>query len=83
MEYYLVVFKAKSETIRFSSLLTSYRVPNVIVSTPRQISVSCGTSVKIRTSALEIAKTILSARQFYTYSGIYLDNMSYSKYKSV
>jgi len=83
MEYYLVVFRAKSETIRFSSLLTSYRVPNDVVSTPRQISVSCGTSVKISIGALDIAKKLLTYNKFYTFAGIYLDNMNYIRYKSV
>jgi len=68
---YIVVFRARSETLKFSSLLSSYRVPNIVVTTPRQISVSCGISVKIGPKGIDIAKTILSRRQFYTFAGIY------------
>lgn len=77
--YFIVVFRAKSETVKFSSLLSSYKVPNTVVSTPRQISVSCGISVKISSRGLEIAKYILSRRQFYTFAGIYQDSASYNK----
>ncbi len=74
---YIVVFRARSETLKFSSLLSSYRVPNMVVTTPRQISVSCGISVKIGPKGLDIAKTILSRRQFYTFAGIYTDGKNY------
>lgn len=74
---YIVVFRARSETLKFSSLLSSYRVPNMVVTTPRQISVSCGISVKIGPKGLDIAKMILSRRQFYTFAGIYTDGKNY------
>ena len=75
---YIVVFRARSETLKFSSLLSSYRVPNIVVTTPRQISVSCGISVKIGPKGIDIAKTILSRRKFYTFAGIYQDGGMYS-----
>ena len=74
MSYYLVVFRAKSESMRFQSLISSYGAMTTIISTPRKISVSCGISVKIRSIDLNLAKTILSRRQFYTFAGIYLIN---------
>ena len=72
MSYYLIVFRARSETMKFASLLNSYRILAQIVSTPRQISVSCGISVKINSSGLSISKQILARRQFYTCAGIFL-----------
>lgn len=74
MSYYLIVFRAKSESMRFQSLLSSYGAISDIVTTPRRISVSCGISVKIKNIDLNLAKTILSRRQFYTFAGIYLIN---------
>ena len=69
---YLIVFRSKSETLRFSSLLGSYNFKNVVMPTPRQISASCGLSCKIDSNALEASITILQRRQFYTFVGIYL-----------
>jgi len=71
MTYFLVVFRSRAETMKFASLLNSYSLPVSIVSTPRQISVSCGISAKIDASSLDVAKNILMRRQFYTFAGIY------------
>lgn len=71
---YLVVFRSKSETLKFASILASYGHKSAIVSTPRQISVSCGVSARIDFKALETAKNIVSRRQFYTFAGIFISN---------
>lgn len=68
---YLVVFRSKSETLKFSSLLASYGYRSSVVNTPRQISVSCGVSAKIVAGALGVARQILTRRQFYTFAGIF------------
>ena len=70
--FYLVVFRARSETMKFSSILSSYGIKNAIVNTPRQIAVSCGISVRVDIGALETCKQILSRRQFWTFGGIFL-----------
>lgn len=74
MSYYLVVFRSRSETMKFVNILNSYGVVVSIVNTPRQLSVSCGISAKIQTSCLSFAKDILKRRQFYTFAGIYYSN---------
>ena len=71
---YLIVFRSKNETLRFSSLLSSYNFKNSVISTPKQISTSCGLSCKIDSSALKTAILILKRRQFYTFVGIFLIN---------
>lgn len=67
---YLVVFRAKSESMNFYNLFLSYKAVAEVISTPRKISVSCGLSVKI--NDLVLARNILSRRQFFTFAGIYL-----------
>lgn len=75
---YLVVFRARSETMKFASLISSYGIRARIVNTPRQITVACGISAKIEATALEIAKNIINRRQFYTFAGIYkVENDNY------
>lgn len=71
MSYFIIVFRSRSETMKFANILNSYGLKTAFVSTPRKISVSCGISVKIETKALQISKEILKRRQFYTFGGIY------------
>lgn len=71
MTYFIVVFRSRSETMKFANILNSYGFKSAFVSTPRKISVSCGISVKIEPKGLQVAKEILKRRQFYTFGGIY------------
>ena len=71
MTYFIVVFRSRSETMKFANILSSYGFKSAFVSTPRKISVSCGISVKIDSKAFQTTKEILKRRQFYTYGGIY------------
>ncbi len=71
MSYYLVVFRSRSETMKFVNILNSYGSIVSIINTPRQLSISCGISAKISPASLGLAKDILKRRQFYTFAGIY------------
>ena len=67
----LAVFRSRTETLNFASLLRSYGVNCTVVNTPRKINVSCGISVQFSTRDLPIVKQILSRRRFDTFAGIY------------
>lgn len=69
--HYLIVFRARSETMKFHCLLSSYHVKSEIVNTPRQISVACGISVKVLNDDVATAREILSRRKFSTFAGIF------------
>ena len=71
MTFFIVVFRSRSESMKFANILNSYGFKSAFVSTPRKISVSCGISVKIETKALQAAMEILKRRQFYTFGGVY------------
>ena len=71
MEYALAVFRARNETITFANLLKSYGVSVMVVSTPRQINVSCGISVRFSTGKIADAKNLLSRRRFDSFGGFY------------
>lgn len=74
---YLIVFRSKNETIKFSSLIASYGYKSALVPTPRQISVSCGLSARVDARTFEIAKLILKQKQFFTFLGIYQINKDF------
>lgn len=71
MEFGLAVFRARTETITFANLLKSYGVNVMIISTPRQINVSCGISVRFSQNQMDVAKSILARRKFNTFAGFY------------
>ena len=67
----LAVFRSRTETLNFASLLRSYRVYCSVVNTPRKINVSCGISVKFNPNDRQKVEYILSRRKFNTFAGIY------------
>lgn len=73
MIYYLAVFRSQTQTHEFKQLLSSYGVPAMVVSTPRQAEVSCGLSVKFfGGNSLNIAKDILGRRQFASFVAFFI-----------
>ena len=67
----LAVFRSKTETLNFASILRSYNVPCLIVNTPRTINVACGISVKFNSTFESEAKQIITRRSFSTFAGFY------------
>lgn len=67
----LAVFRSRTETLNFASILRSYGVPCSIVNTPRSINVSCGISVKFGQQYSQTAKMIVMRRGFSTFAGFY------------
>ena len=72
MEYMIATFRARTETINFANILRSYGVNVMIISTPRQINVSCGISVRFNPAYEGKAKEILARRRFDSFGGLYL-----------
>ena len=70
--YYIIAFRARSQTINFARILNSYKVACEIINTPRIINVSCGISIKFMPKDLIFVKNILKRRNFDTYAGIFL-----------
>ncbi len=67
----LAVFRSRTETLNFASLLKSYGVRCSVVNTPRKINVSCGISVSFSANDVVFAKQILARRRFDTFAGIF------------
>jgi len=67
----LAVFRSRTETLSFATLLNSYGVYCSVINTPRQINVACGISVKFSKKDELIARSILSRRRFDTFAGFY------------
>lgn len=72
MEFGLAVFRARTETVTFANILKSYGVNVAIISTPRQINVSCGISVRFNPRDADKARSILARRKFNSFAGFFL-----------
>lgn len=71
MNYIIVVFKARTETLSFANILRGYNVPFQIINTPRNLNLSCGISVKMPAFRRDIAEEILRKRNFQSFAGIF------------
>jgi hypothetical protein len=71
MGYHLAVFRSRSQAYSFKSILDSYKVQCSIVPTPRNISVSCGLSVKFAVNDLPAVKEVFKRRKFDTFVGFF------------
>lgn len=71
MEYVVAVFINRSQSQMFSKLLNRRGIPNTVISTPRDLGVSCGLSVKFNLVHLNIAKGILRMGDFGTFKNFY------------
>ena len=71
MEYLVVAFRVRAQTIAFSALLKDNGVYNQIVNTPKEAGVGCGLSVQISQNQLEIVKRALSVGAFNSFAGIF------------
>lgn len=67
----LAVFRSKTETLNFASILRSYGVYCSVVNTPRKINVSCGISVQFSKQYLSIANQVFARRKFDTFAGFF------------
>ncbi len=47
MDYIVVAFRSREQTLKFSSFLSARGLPNAVINTPKEAGVGCGLSVKI------------------------------------
>jgi hypothetical protein len=71
MEYVIAVFLNRSHSQLFSKILHSKGVPNNLISTPRDLGVSCGLSVKFNIIQLSKVKQILNCGSYSTFKNFY------------
>ncbi len=56
MEYVVVSFRSRSETVKFNEYLKKNGLQSELVNTPKEAKVGCGLSVKIPRSSFYIVK---------------------------
>ena len=71
MEYVIISFRSRSDSVRFSNFLKANGVYSEIVNTPKQAGVGCGLSVKVSNSVLPFIKRAVSVFGESTFIGVF------------
>jgi hypothetical protein len=71
MTYLLAIFRNKTDTMAYYSILSSYKVKCNIINTPKQAMIACGISVKLNIKDYDKALQIFKRRRFSSFDGFY------------
>lgn len=71
MNYYLVIFSNRTESLEYSQNLKCYKINHSVIATPQGVGYSCGISVKIYEQNINIALRVLRQKNYVTFSAIY------------
>lgn len=70
MEYVIAVYRSRTVTMQAYNFLSSRGISAALVSTPRNINVGCGLSVKFAAAFLPAVRSVLSGGE--TFVGFFL-----------
>ena len=85
MNQTLAIFNNRTHTMSFSKLLKQIGIKNNIITTPRELSVSCGISVIFPYSQISKASLLINQYKLNSFVSFYLVIHSgvYKKYKKL
>lgn len=72
MEYVVVSFRSRAQTIKAFEVLKSFGVDAEIINTPKEAGVGCGLSVKIQKSLVYSVKRIVAKLSLSSFAGFFL-----------
>ena len=72
MEYVVVAYRSRSETVRFSDFLRRNGINNSIVNTPKEAGVGCGLSVKTARPLFSVIKKAVFSASLKSFAGFFL-----------
>ena len=73
--YALAAFRSRQSVLRFDSALNEYGITSDIITTPRQISMGCGLSVRFDLAQLALAENLYYSGGYNNLIGFYRLNM--------
>ncbi len=72
MEYVVVAFRSRAQTLKAFEAVKSFNLAAEIVNTPKEAGVGCGLSVKIQKAWLQIVKKIVIKLSLSSFAGFFL-----------
>ena len=79
MEYVVIAFRSRSDTVKFAEFLRDYNISVEIVGTPKEAGVGCGLSVKTGKFFLPSVKKAISIFGYKSFAGVFLVSVSAGK----
>lgn len=67
----IFVFRARVQSMRFSSALTAYGFKPTVITTPRTLTLGCGLSVRVSDAAIKIAAELIRSLALNTFLGAF------------
>ena len=75
-EHVLVVFRSRTQVLSFKKILSGAGISSEIVSTPRQIAIGCGLSLKVSQNDYAEVKRIYELYKPHSFVGFYLSHFN-------
>ena len=72
MEYVVVAFRSRTNTVKVSKYLSENGVYNEIINTPKEAGVGCGLSIKISKERFAQVKRIVLGLSLSSFAGFFL-----------
>ena len=72
MEFIIVAFRSRAQTIKVFNLLSAHGIALEIVNTPKEAGVGCGLSVKIKPNAFELVKKVVFSLSLSSFAGFFM-----------
>ena len=72
MEYIVVAFRSRQETVAFAGFLKKNGIKNEIINTPKEAGVGCGLSVKTEKSLFSVVKKAVFISGLNSFAGFFL-----------
>lgn len=69
---YIMVFRSRTQTMRFHSELERRGIPSAVINTPQAAKLGCGLSVRIKQGFLQAARGLLAMGGFGTFAGVFV-----------
>lgn len=79
MEYILVAFSSRVDTIKFNEFLNRNGISGQIVNTIKQANVGCGLSVKTSVNNYNLIKKALTITNLKSFAGCFLVKNTFGK----
>lgn len=71
MEYYILSFRSRAESIKISKLLARNGIYNELINTPKEAQIGCGLSIKFAISNINVIKNIIKNVKTSTFAGFF------------
>ena len=71
MEFLIIAFRSREESVKFSRLLNKYGVSSSLSAPPKEAGLSCGLSVRTEINYFYAVKNLLSSIKTKTFVGVF------------